>query len=94
MSAIVIHTIACLMNLQKRKQVKGRWAKFPFSLEPRGSVIIWHPLNVVPDEDKKLTLVRNVCLEPTLKAHPLLIVSLSPPAVNPFCQWERFKGIS
>ena len=58
------------MNLHKRKQVKGRWRKFPFSLEPRGSVIIWHPLDVVPDEDKKLTLVRNVCPEPTLKAHP------------------------
>ena len=41
------------MNLQKRKRVKGRWRNFLFSLEPRGSVIIWHPLNVVP-------LVRNV----------------------------------
>ena len=53
MSAIVIHTIACLMNLQKRKRVKGRWRNFLFSLEPRGSVIIWHPLSVVP-------MVRNV----------------------------------
>ena len=96
MSGIIIHAIACLMNWQKRKLVEGRQRKFVFQeLEPRGSIIIWHPLNVVPDQNKKLTLVRNVGPESTLKTHPLLITSLSPPVVNPFCQWElNFKGLS
>lgn len=80
-------------ELAKRKRSKEGGEIFSF-IRTEGPVIIWHPLNVVPDQDKKLTLVRNLCPELTVKAHPLLIISLSPPAVNPFCQWEHFKGLS
>jgi hypothetical protein len=61
----IIHAIAYLMNWQQRTLVQGRQQNFILQeLEPRGSIIIWHPLNVVSDQNRKSMLVRKVDKEP------------------------------